>query len=476
MHRILMFFKGLHYIRIALVLFLGLLLSSCSIPQPLLEQIKEAGELVVITRNSPTTYFHEGEEIRGLEYELVQQFAEELGVEVKYVIPESFDQIIPAIKKGEAHFAAAGLGITKPRQLSVRFTPSYQTVISQLVYKGGNRRPRQIDETNGGALEVVAGSSHEEQLRKLKKTYPDLQWTAQRSVESAELLTLVKEGLIDYTIADSNEVALSRRFHPELKVAFDLGEERKLAWAFPHAEDSSLYRAAVDYFRRIEKDGSLEQMVERYYGYVEKLGFVDKRTFVRHMAQRLPPLVPLFKQAAQENGVDWKLLAAIGYQESHWNPEAVSPTGVRGVMMLTSATAKQMGVDDRTDTEQSIMGGARYLVRMEQKIPDRIQEPDRTWLALAGYNVGFGHLEDARILTQRGGGDPDKWADVKRHLPLLSKKKYYKTVKHGFARGGEPVHYVDNIRNYYDLLVWHNNREEKARKRTAVVNSLPRLL
>ena len=459
-----------------LILVLSLLLSGCSIPLPLVDQIKQAGELVVITRNSPTTYYIDGEKIRGLEYELVEQFAQELGVKVKYVIPDSFDQIIPAIKQGEAHFAAAGLAVTKSRELSVRFTPHYQTVTPQLVYRAGKRRPKEIGDTLNGVLEVVAGSSHEEQLEKLKETHSDLQWTTQRSVESTDLLALVKEGLIDYTIADSNEVALSRRFHPELKVAFNLGQEHRLAWAFPHAEDSSLYQAAVDYFTRINKDGSLEQMVERYYGYVEKLGFVDKRTFVRHMSQRLPPLIPLFKQAARETGVDWQLLAAIGYQESHWNPAAISPTGVKGIMMLTSATARQMGVEDRTDTEQSIFGGARYLVRVEQKIPERIEEPDRTWMALAGYNVGFGHLEDARILTQRNGADPDKWTDVKRHLPLLSKKKYYKTVKHGFARGGEPVHYVDNIRSYYDLLVWHNSREKKAKKSNPVVSTLPRLL
>lgn len=429
----------------------------------------------MVTRLSPTTYFKEKEEIRGLEYELVELFAEELGVKVKYIIPESFDQILPTITRGEAHFAAAALSVTKAREVAVRFTPEYQTVTAQLVYKSGKKRPKKITDTTNGALEVLAGSSHEELLNKLKEKHPELNWSALQSVESAELLNLVNEELIDYTIADSNEVSLARRFHPELKVAFELGEEQSLAWAFPHAEDNSLYKAAKSFIKKIKDDGSLEQMLERYYGYVEKLGFVDNRTFARHLVQRLPPLIPFFKQAAEKTGIDWQLLAAIGYQESHWNPDAVSPTGVKGIMMLTTATAKQMNVEDRTDIEQSISGGARYLRRMGRKLPERIQEPDRTWMALASYNVGLGHLEDARILTQRNNGDPDKWSDVKQHLPLLAQKKYYKTVKHGFARGKEPVHYVDNIRSYYDLLVWHNKKEKK-KKIEAFISTMPAVL
>jgi membrane-bound lytic murein transglycosylase F len=457
------------------ILLLCLMMVSCSIPKPLIERIKEEGQLIVVTRLSPTTYFKEKEEIRGLEYELVELFAEELGVKVKYIIPESFDQILPTITRGEAHFAAAALSVTKTREVAVRFTPEYQTVTAQLVYKSGKKRPKKITDTTNGALEVLAGSSHEELLNKLKEKHPELNWSALQSVESAELLNLVNEELIDYTIADSNEVSLARRFHPELKVAFELGEEQSLAWAFPHAEDNSLYKAAKSFIKKIKDDGSLEQMLERYYGYVEKLGFVDNRTFARHLVQRLPPLIPFFKQAAEKTGIDWQLLAAIGYQESHWNPDAVSPTGVKGIMMLTTATAKQMNVEDRTDIEQSISGGARYLRRMGRKLPERIQEPDRTWMALASYNVGLGHLEDARILTQRNNGDPDKWSDVKQHLPLLAQKKYYKTVKHGFARGKEPVHYVDNIRSYYDLLVWHNKKEKK-KKIEAFISTMPAVL
>ena len=448
-------------------------LPGCSIPDPLLEQIKNRGELVVLTRNSPTTYYEDKDGFKGLEYELVSLFADSLGVKVRWVIPSSMKEILPMVARGEADFAAAGLSPTKNRGMKVKFTPGYQQITQQLVYRGGSRRPRSIDQATDGTIEIVAGSNHEETLQALKKKHPKLHWKAQHELDSEELLYLVKEQVIDYTVADSNVLSLSRRFYPEVKKAFDLTEPKSLAWAFPHAEDNSLFDAARDFLESVKQNGILDQIIERYYGHVEKLGFVDTRTFRRHIAKRLPAYIQYFKAAEKETGIDWQLLAAVGYQESHWDTKAVSPTGVKGIMMLTQATAKQLDIKNRLNPQQSIIGGARYLRLMEKKLPERVEEPDRMWLALAGYNIGFGHLEDARILTQRNGGDPDKWADVKQYLPLLSQEQHYSTLKHGYARGREPVIYVDNIRSYHDLLVWENSQRQPKKKRNT--NNLPLL-
>jgi membrane-bound lytic murein transglycosylase F len=151
--------------------------------------------------------------------------------------------------------------------------------------------------------------------------------------------------------------------------------------------------------------------------------------------------------------MDWRLLAAIGYQESYWNPQAVSPTGVRGLMMLTQPTAKHLGVSNRVDPGQSIDGGSHYIRTLIDKMPSPIKEPDRTWMALAAYNVGINHLEDARMITRRRGRDPNRWKDVKESLPLLSRRTWFKKTKHGYARGIEPVRFVTRIRAYYDVLV-----------------------
>jgi membrane-bound lytic murein transglycosylase F len=122
-------------------------------------------------------------------------------------------------------------------------------------------------------------------------------------------------------------------------------------------------------------------------------------------------------------------------------------------MMLTAETADRMRVTDRLDARQNILAGARYLVELKETLPARIGEPDRTWLALAAYNIGYGHLEDARVLAKRNGLNPDRWVDVKRMLPLLSRYEYYSTVKYGFCRGGEALVLTENIRSYYDILL-----------------------
>jgi len=449
--------------RLCLTILLYLLFCSCSLPTPLLERIQADGVLRVVTRNSGTTLYEGPQGLTGFEYDLVELFAREIGVKPRFILPDSFEQIIPTLLRGDSDLAAAGLTITPGREEEIRFGPPYQEITQQVVYQAGQRRPKKVKDLIGKSLEVVAGSSHEEQLQRLQKAYPKLRWTARSDLEVGELLQRVEDGEIDYTIADSNEVAVDRRFLLKIRVAFDLSKPQQLAWAMPHTEDTSLYDAMSRFFARIRKDGTLNQLIERYYGHVDQLNFVEARTFLRHIKNRLPKYKGYFQQAAKATDIDWHMLAAIGYQESHWNPKARSPTGVRGIMMLTLAAAKQIQVKSRLDPEQSILGGARYLRHIEDKLPQRISEPDRLWLTLAGYNVGFGHLEDARILTQRLGGDPDKWADVKKQLPKLSLKKWYKTLKRGYARGREPVDYVDNIRAYYELLLWQERQEMEAK-------------
>ena len=441
--------------RILHIITVFLVLASCSIPTPLIQRIKESGELRVVTRNSGTTLYEGADGLTGFEYDLVQLFANEIGVKPHFILPNRFEKILPTLIRGDAHLAAAGLTITPGRETEIRFGPPYQEITQQVVYLSGQQRPRKVADLIGKQIEVVAGSSHEEELLRLSVKYPELKWTARADLEVGELLQRVQDGQIDCTIADSNEVSVNRRFMRNIRVAFDLSKPQQLAWAMAHAEDSSLYKAMERFFKRIKKDGTLDQLIERHYGHVDRLDIVESTTFLKHIDERLPKYQGLFKKAAEDTGIDWRMLAAIGYQESHWNPQAESPTGVKGIMMLTLAAAKEVDVKNRIDPEQSIRGGARYLRYVERQLPQRIQEPDRLWLTLAGYNVGFGHLEDARTLTQQLGGDSDKWSEVKKHLPKLSLEKWYKTLKRGYARGKEPVNYVDNIRAYNELLKWH---------------------
>jgi len=425
-----------------------------------LEKVMSRGELTVITRNSPTTFYETSEGDAGLEYDLIKGFADSLGVKFKLVVANKFSDILPTVINGHVDFAAAGLSVTKDRQEFVRFTPAYQQVKQQIIYHRNNKRPKSVEDLFNKHIEIIAGSSHSQTMKKLGNENEELHWTDTEIADSNQLLHLVSEKLIEHTIADSNEFMIYRRFFPEIDVAFEIGDEEQLAWAFPKTSDNSLYKAASDYLKSIKNNGKLKQILERHYGHTKKFDYVGTRLFVRHISTRLKYYKNHFINAAKEHGLDWKLLAAAGYQESHWNRRAISPTGVRGIMMLTRKTAGQLGVKNRLNPKSSIFGGAKYLAHLIKRMDKNIPEPDRTWMALASYNVGYYHLDDARKITKKLGKDPNKWIDVKASLPLLAQRRWYKKTKYGYARGWEPVKYVENIRSYYDLLSWEINKSK----------------
>lgn len=452
-HRIQLIFGVIGAVLVLLMLIVYPSLRHKTITQ--LEAIKDRGYIRFLTLNSASTYYQDVNLTNGFEYQLGSLFGEFIGVEAKFTTVPHFADLYPELLFGSGDIVAAGLSKNESSfSNAVLYGPEYYEVSNQILFRKGNvERPRQIDDLSGGTLKVISGSSQARLLRKLQLRYRDLSWIESDDIAIEELIEEVESGRIDYALADSHEIALQRRFLPELRVGFELDRPKQLRWAFNHAEDNSLTLAIEDFFMTIKTDGRLEQLIHRHYSHVAQFNYSDIQTLTLHMRNRLPSYIALFKQEAVITGVDWRLLASIGYQESLWNERAVSPTGVRGLMMLTRATAKQMKVKNRLDPQQSIRGGAKYFARVYQRVPAHIGEPDRTWFALASYNVGFGHLEDARKITENNGGDPDKWIDVKKSLPLLARKKWYKSTKYGYARGWEPVVYVENIRKYYDYMV-----------------------
>ena len=356
------------------------------------------------------------------------------------------------MNRGDAHFAAAGLIITAEREQLFKFTPPYQEIQQQAVYLRGGTQPRTIKDLIEREIVVVGGSSVAQRLSELKVEYPGLTWKETSEKSAEDLLYDVWQGALDLTIADSNIIAVVRQHHPQLHTGVVIKESEQLAWAFAMTADESVYSAASEYIKNLTDSGELKVLVDRYYGTADSFNYINVSKFRQRIRTELPKYEVLFKRAEETSGIDWRLIAAQAYQESHWDPDAVSPTGVRGMMQLTKATANLLKIKDREDPEASVMGGARFLKQLTQRLPDRIEEPDRTWLALAAYNVGFGHLEDARVLTQKNGKNPDKWADVKEFLPYLSEPKWYEQTKYGKARGGEAFAYVTRIRTFYDVL------------------------
>ena len=307
---------------------------------------------------------------------------------------------------------------------------------------------------------AIEGSSHAEVLNQLQNQYPSLHWQEDAEVIMFDLMGQVQSGALDYSVVDSSIYQLERSIFPRIEIALELTEPEPIGFVFPKVKDSSLLDAMNSFLADYQSAGELQALKDAYFQDHGRMDVAGSLVFKKRLKDRLPKFEPLFREVAEEYDYDWLLLAAQAYQESHWESRARSPTGVRGLMMLTLPTARQLGIKNRLDPEQSLRGGIRYLLSLHSRLPERITEPDRTKFALAAYNVGFGHLEDARILTQRGGANPDIWDDVQQFLPLLRQKKYYTTVKRGYARGTEPVIYVNNIYRFKNILDWYTWQRE----------------
>jgi membrane-bound lytic murein transglycosylase F len=449
----------------ALLLFLMALPGCDQKPTPPvshLDRIRASGELRVVTRPEFSAPAEGGPGSVGLEHDLVQLFAARLNVRPRFIVPGSLREVPAILARGEADLAAAGL-IADGDRPGVRYGPAYRRITEQVLYSGDSPPPRTLADLGDSLVEVLAGSGHARTLAELQHQYPDLRWRARADQDIRDLLSRTAQGEVAYAVADSDQALLLRRQFPELQIAFDLGHPRHLAWALPAAEDASLYAEVVRFFGDIRQDKTLDQLIDRYYGHAQAFDAVLDDALRQDYRERLPRYRHLFERAGERYGLDWRLLAAIAYQESKWQSRAVSAEGVRGMMMLTGLTARELNVRDRFDAAESIRGGASYFRRMLVELSPEVEDPDRIWFALAAYNLGPGHVEDARELVRRRGGDPNKWIEIKKVLPLLGKPAWYRQTRHGKARGGVAVHYVNSIRRYYDLLVWLSEEENRQR-------------
>jgi len=424
----------------------------------LLQQAQQRGSLTLLTRNGASSYFIGPEGGMGPEYDLAAAFAEYLDLELEVRVAEMYGDLGSLLIGRQGDMIAANLTRTPEREALFNFGPDYAEAKIIVVYRRGNTRPRKLPDLLGLRLAVIAGSSYEGLLIKAQAILPALQWTTEKDKGMGGLLQSIADGELDATLVDSNIFRINSQFYPSLKTGFMFQDKQPQAWAFKLGDDDSLVQTSRAFFRLIQENGTLAALQSRYYDNDNDLDRVGMFHFMKQVRERLPPLLPVFQEVAIVHNMDWRFLAAMGYQESHWDPDASSVTGVRGIMMLTRRTARQLGINDRLDPEQSIEGGARYFLRMRQRIPARIPEPDRSWMALAAYNMGYGHLEDARVLTQKQGGNPDRWQDINERLPLLSQEKWYRQTRYGYARGYEAQQYVTNIRSYFDTLVWMETR------------------
>lgn len=455
--------------KIVALFCLATLLAGCQIdskPKSELDQIRERGILRIGTLNNQLSYFIGPDGPSGLDYELAQEFASQLGVKLEVKPIYRAASLFPALKNGEIDIVAGGQIQTPDRIKAFRPGPAYYYISQQLVYKKGATRPKNIDALIEKQnefpsesvpieqiLKIIDDSQFEHTLEGLNAEKPDLHYGLDNNSDVNDLLKQVSEGSLHYTVADSVEISLAQRVYPDIASAFELTEDQPISWFIRRSDDESLYAMMVEFFGNQKQSGALASLEEKYIGHIGSFDYVDTRAFIRALESRLTKWQELFQKYSAE--FDWRLIAALAYQESHWRPTAKSPTGVRGMMMLTIPTARSVGVTDRLNPEQSIRGGVEYFRRMMELVPDSIPAHEKTWFALASYNMGYGHMMDARRLTKNQGGDPDAWNDVKDRLPLLQQKQYFSQTRYGYARGNEALSYVENIRRYYQSIIGH---------------------
>ena len=418
-----------------------------------LAAIEEEERLVVVTRNSPTTYYlgRDGTE-EGFEVDLVQSFAATLGqgIDVEFLAVDTVPEIFEAVTNGSAHIAAAGLTVTPERNDAYRFAPSYDRVRQIVVCRKDASPPKSAADLVGRSMAVTTGSSHVAALEALTSEVEGLEWTA-LDIGPETLMRQVWEREYDCTVADDPVFNVTRRHYPELVKAFSLTEEEPLAWVVAPGADE-LADAVDGWFARQSTAKEIDRLTAAHFGFFPKFDYLDMARFRRDINGTLPEFERDFRTGSRRNELPWRLLAAMGYQESKWNPDAVSPTGVRGLMMLTRSTAERVGVSDRTNARESIWGGARYFADILERIPEEVLGDDRFWFALAAYNMGLGHVYDARALAERRGLDKNVWVDVKSVLHSLSDDKVFPTLRHGYARGYEARRYVEQVRTYWHVL------------------------
>lgn len=421
-----------------------------------LSRLKERGFIMFITRNSLSTYYSDKDaEWVGFEYDLAKQFATDNGLELRVMVAKNAHQAFQYLGQGLGDFIGASLVSTREREAEYRLSNSFFQIQQKVVCHRFGKMAKDRNDLSRTNFVVGNNTSYAQYLSDLSQVLKGLSWK-EEEISTEELLAKVNDKAIDCTVADSHILALQQRIMPNLSSPFALSPKQNLHW-FVKKENHQLQKIINKWLALKKQSGDLQEVTDRYFGFItQEFDYYDTKTFEDRIKNRLEQWRPLFLQASRQTGLDWKLLAAISYQESHWEPSAVSPTGVKGLMMLTNATAARMGVMDRTDPKESILAGAKYFLWLKKRFKKQVSEPDLTFIALAAYNVGHGHVDDIMELAKSKNLPHTKWAHIKDILPLLSRPDVYSELKYGYANGGEPLIYVERIRNFYRILTLKN--------------------
>lgn len=415
-----------------------------------LERIKKRGVLRLITSNSINTYYYYNGQPAGFEYDLAREFADFLNVDLGVVTP-GWNNMFSYLEQGKGDFIASGLAITNSRLEKVNFSIPYMKIQQRIVHHKLVFGPKNISDLTFRTIHVRRGTSYHSRLEEIKQSGTNFNYILHDNIPTQELIKMVNDRKIKFTVSDHNIAYLNQRYYPDIRIGIALQKKEPLAWAV-QKKDLQMLEQVNKFFLYANHTGLLTQIVNKYYPDIKGSDPFDLKIFHKRIETRLPKYKKFIIEESRKYGFDWKLVAAIIYQESHFNPDAQSFTNVKGLMQITKAAAKEMGIKNRVNPSQSIKAGIKYLDKMFKKFNHIENEHEKILFALASYNIGYGHVTDAMKIAADKGLDETKWQNLKTILPLLSKSKYYKKAKHGYARGWEPVQYIERILTYYDIL------------------------
>ncbi len=410
---------------------------------------RQADELLVGVLDDPVFYQPATADgaANGFEYDLLSAFAQAQQKRLRIIAAANPDALLSLLTDNEVDFVTAAPAQQEPDLLYTKALREARPLIAQ------HADALPVDDAEalaGHTVEVLPGTIEEAALKRVT-TDPAIAIERPLVKNAIELLARVSEYRAELAATDSVHFDVAVNYFPDLAVAQELPGKVAYAWAF-RAGDGALRAKADDFIAALRKDGRLARLEDRYFGHIKRINPIGATQFIADTRTVLPRYRKAFQQAQATTGIDWRLLAALAYQESKWDPLATSYTGVRGMMMLTEETADQLGVGNRLNAAESIGAGARYLADLMERLPASVRNPDRQWLAVAAYNLGMGHLNGARHFAASLKRDAASWYDMKKVLPLLEQPEYYSRLKSGRARGGEAVVMVENVRTYYDIL------------------------
>lgn len=414
-----------------------------------LPELKNRKRLRMITRNNASTYFLWRGELLGFEYELGRRFAESEDLRLEVVVAPSHEDMIPMLLDGQGDFIAAYLVPTGARKsLGAAFTRPYHYASEVVVGRAGEQAVDSLAAFAGRTIAVRRTSaywSHVEDLVDAGELDVELV-AAPTDMETEQIIDAVATGRFDLTVADSHILAIEMTWRDDIRGLLNLGGERPHAWAV-HPDNTAL-KGAMDAFIDEAYRGLFYNM--RYAKYFENARYSRDAHAPLIAPGTVSPYDELVRTYAERYDFDWRLIVAQMHQESRFDPEAQSWMGAQGLMQVLPRTATEFGFDDLTDPDTGIHAGIRYLDWVRERFPERLGPGRRTWFALAGYNAGHGHVRDARRLARELGYDPDRWFDnVELAMLKLSEPEFARKARHGYVRGGEPVHYVRSIRQRF---------------------------